>query len=316
MNNEYLISNLAKEMFDKNSEKVLRDRQFGKIICEETLYTKQMYLKVFLENFGNYDLRELKVREIETFLLNDNKHSSSWKNNFLDVIGNIYDETIWKCPVPIQKPKFQRFCRNSKKSDIFTEEELQKLFNPKIWENYKYFLLFKTMECCGLRSGEARGLKKNQFMFEKKCLLINGFCKRHGEKTTYNKKGSSENQKFRIVPIPSSLEKLLNPYVQNCDNESFIFSNDGIKPFSKDNIGRVLKKMLKKSGINQEGRKLVPHSFRYTYVTKMRRLFSVEDVQKIAGHSSIEMTEYYTKQSVKDLVEQLKNINPIVNEIF
>ena len=70
------------------------------------------------------------------------------------------------------------------------------------------------------------------------------------------------------------------------------------------------------AGIEKGTRKLIPHSFRFTYVTRMRRGLSAETVQKLAGHSSVEMTEYYTRAAIPEMVEGLKEAVPAANMLF
>ena len=315
MSDEFLIKNIAKDMFLPGSEHMVRLEQFGKTICQETLYQKRLFINKIVENFGECNIEELKSKDIELFLLKDNQHSGSWKNNFLDTFKCIYDETMWKCSRPIQCPKFQRFARQSIKPDIFTEDELNEFFNPLIWDRYEYYLLFRTMAFCGLRIGEARALQKMQFNFENDILLINGFCKPDGIKTNYNKKGSSDNQKFRCVVIPQKLTEEIKPYIKNMSDDDFIFSKNN-KPFSKDALDSYFRKILRLSEIDTNNKKYIPHSLRFTYITKMRKKLSVEQVQKLAGHSSIEMTEYYTRASVADMIDMLQNLKPIINEFF
>jgi integrase len=54
----------------------------------------------------------------------------------------------------------------------------------------------------GLRLGEARGVRVKQIIFDRKVLIVDGFCKADGTRTAYNKKGSPENPKFRVVYLP------------------------------------------------------------------------------------------------------------------
>ena len=63
-------------------------------------------------------------------------------------------------------------------------------------------------------------------------------------------------------------------------------------------------------------KKAYPHSFRFTYVTRMRRGLSAETVQKLAGHSSVEMTEYYTRAAIPEMVAGLKDAVPAANMLF
>lgn len=64
------------------------------------------------------------------------------------------------------------------------------------------------------------------------------------------------------------------------------------------------------------GKRYVPHSLRFTYVTRMRTVFSIEDVRKIVGHTSSEMTEYYTRFLIGDMCKNLQPARKIVSELF
>jgi hypothetical protein len=64
----------------------------------------------------------------------------------------VYTETPWyDCRV--QKLAFQRFAANSKKADIFTTAELDRLFKPENFISYLFFLLCLSG---GMRIGEVR----------------------------------------------------------------------------------------------------------------------------------------------------------------
>ena len=54
------------------------------------------------------------------------------------------------------------------------------------------------------------------------------------------------------------------------------------------------------------------HSLRYTYVTQMRTVLSGEIVQKMVGHTSIEMTNYYNRP---DLLMAIDALAPAVKKL-
>lgn len=252
-------------------------------------------------------------------MINDKKHSGSWKNSFLETFGAIYDETIWFCPSPVPKPTFQKFARNSRKADIFTTEELNRFFSDKTkWESEELYLLFYVTAACGLRTGEARGLRVNQLMLNEQMLLVNGFCKNDGFRTDYNKKGSSENKKLRLAPIPKIVAEKLKEYIlkKNLSGNDFLFTDGNGKPIPGYILRNRFLRMLRICRINPNGRKLCPHSLRFTYVTRMRRNLTAEDVRKIVGHNSLEMTSYYTRYSLEDLKAQVKETIGSADKIF
>ena len=61
---------------------------------------------------------------------------------------------------------------------------------------------------------------------------------------------------------------------------------------------------------------MIPHSFRFTYVTRMRRELPAEIVQKLAGHSSVEMTDYYTRAAIPEMVAALESAMPAADTLF
>ena len=316
-NNQYLIKNIAAEMYLPESQHLKRLESFGHKISEDTRSQKRQHIELIIQQWGERSINDLKVSEIEQYLLKDT-HSGSWKNFYLETFGNIYDETIWKCESPVTKPRFQKFARNSKKADIFTIDELNKIFNVDLWENYQEYLLFYITATCGLRIGEARALRVNQFYLKEQFLLVNGFCKKDGFRTNYNKKGNDSEKKFRIVPLTNETVIKIAAYItkHKLDSEDYMFSNQG-RPFTQNHLYKTFLGIINELHLNPlNTRKLVPHSLRFTYVTRMRTELPIEDVRRLVGHNSIEMTEYYTRPTLselKPLIEKSKNVS---NDVF
>ena len=99
------------------------------------------------------------------------------------------------------------------------------------------------------------------------------------------------------------------------ENE-FIFQRDDGRPLRQEYLESVFHRVIEKAGIITVDRKLYPHSFRFTYVTKMRRKLDAETVQKMVGHSSVEMTEYYTRAAIPEMVKGLNPARQAVNKLF
>ena len=96
----------------------------------------------------------------------------------------------------------------------------------------------------------------------------------------------------------------------------FIFQRDDGRPLRQEYLESVFHKVIEKAGIDTSDRKLCPHSFRFTYVTRMRRNVDAETVQKMVGHSSVEMTEYYTRAAIPEMVAGLNPARQAVNMLF
>ena len=76
------------------------------------------------------------------------------------------------------------------------------------------------------------------------------------------------------------------------------------------------RKIIRMTDINVGKRILTPHSLRFTYITRLRQDVSGETVQKIAGHNSLNMTDYYTIPDISDLVEAVQPAAGAVNRLF
>ena len=316
---QYLIKNIAADMYLPESGHIKRINSFGHSISEETRLQKRQHIELIIKQWGNYSIKDLKVSEIEKYLLqNHTHHSGSWKNFYLETFGNIYDETTWKCETSVPRPQFQKFARHSKKSDVFTIEELNKIFNVDLWESYQEYLLFYITATCGLRIGESRALKVNQFYLKDQFLLVNGFCKKDGFRTNYNKKGNVNEKKYRVVPLTDDTVIKIAEYITSNHllPDDFMFLNQG-RPYSQNHLYKTFLNIIDELQLNPNNtRKLVPHSLRFTYVTQMRSELPVEDVRKLVGHNSVEMTEYYTRPTLSELKPLIEKSKIVSNDVF
>ena len=313
----YLIRNICKDMYVKGKSHLLRLAAFGKEPDAKTISQKRYILDLICSQFGNEDIRTFNFIKVSQYLLPDT-HSGSWKNLYIDTFGSIYDETAWVCKNPVPRPKFMRFARNPISSAPLSKEELTELFMPQNWANANVRLLFLITLSCGLRIGEARGLQARQFLFDKKVLVVDGFCKSTGERTCFNKKGSVQNPKIRVVPLTDKLVNLVKFFItaNNLQPADFLFTNQFCEPYKTQYLGKSFKAALQKSNIAINGRKITPHSLRYTYVTQMREVLDVDTVRKLVGHTTIEMTDYYTRCGFDELLHSAQNSQCAVNQIF
>ena len=153
---------------------------------------------------------------------------------------------------------------------------------------------------------------------EKHALIVDGFLRENDIRTNYNKKGSDEDMKMRVTMVPDETLKALLQFIEKnkLADTDYLFQNEQGTPFNSRYLERVFSNILIQAGIDSTGRKLCPHSLRFTYVTRMRRTIDAETVKKLAGHSSIEMTEYYTRASIPEMVESIKDVLPAVNKLF
>jgi integrase len=177
---------------------------------------------------------------------------------------------------------------------------------------------------------------------KKKALIIDGFCKQNGNRTTYNKKGSPENPRLRVVLLPDPTLLKLTEFLKNktLGPDDFIFTYEG-KPIRAEFAEDIFYRALKNCGIipppepvkrnkrgegrkkiskikpkPPDGRKLVPHSLRYTYVSRMRRELSAAELRPMTGHTTVEMVDYYTRTVLDEALASLPQADSALENLL
>lgn len=312
------IKDLSADMFVIGKEHVQRLEMFGKKLSVKTLEQKRQLLNLIVERFGDEDFETMTTAKVVRFLFSvGSARSSSWKNRYIEVFKSLYEEYVWKTGVELSAPKFPRFSNDSKKADVFSTEELNRLFDIENWRNDAEFLIFYMTASCGLRLGEARGLRVKQFDFSNHILIIDGFIRSDGTRTNFNKSGSLRDKKNRVVFVPAIAEVKIQKFIRDNElfDDDFLFVQNG-KPFRQEFCENIFRKSLKRAKIEIGERKLTPHSLRYTYVTRMRRYIDGDIVRILAGHTSLEMTDYYTKPMIEDMIKQISDSRDAAEKLF
>jgi integrase len=199
-NNAVLVKTIAETMFIPGSEHMKRRIQLGRPLDRISLNEARNKIAKIIERWGDRTLESLTVEEVGNYLFSVER-SGSWKILFLANLKEVYAEASWYgCTIPI--PLFPKFSRKSKKADIFTTEELNKLLVPENFPSEQTYLFFLCLLSGGLRLGEAAGIRAKQVLFDCKALIVDGFIRYDSTRAPYNKKGSEEHPKARIVPLP------------------------------------------------------------------------------------------------------------------
>jgi integrase len=338
-NPDVLIKDIAGTMYVPGSAHIDRRRQLGKSTNIDTLLECRNYINLIIEKWGDKPLRSIEADTVVDYLFTVPR-SGSWKNRYLSVFKEIYAEAPrYHCKIP--RPDFPRFALNKKKADIFTTPELKAFFVPSNFPNDMFFLFFLLSLSGGLRLGEVRAVRLKQFVFDKKALIIDGFCKENGERTTYNKKGTADNPKTRVVLLPDFTLLKVIEFIRgkSLGPDDFIFLYNG-KPVKQNTAELVFIRALIKAGltippasmkeagmlkgggvvkrknITPDGRRLVPHSLRYTYVSRMRRELSAKELKPMTGHTTEDMVDYYNRLVLDEALANLPNAESALNGLL
>lgn len=169
----------------------------------------------------------------------------------------------------------------------FTDVQIKRLvtWKPKGKCQRRLRLLTLFLLDTGCRISEALSLRVHEIDFENLLVTLDG-----------------KGRKQRVVPFSFELRKAMFRYCKDSSRmpDSLLFANRTETRLTNRNALRDVKLLCKRLGFNPPARTL--HAFRHTFaVNYLRRGGSVFHLQKVLGHSSLEMTRRYANLVTADL---------------
>lgn len=187
---------------------------------------------------------------------------------------------------------------------VFTDEEVKLLLEkPKDINNFvenRTYTIVNWVLGTGNRSQTLRFLKISDIDFTHKNIIIT----------------QQKNKKVHTIPLSRTLEIVISEYIQTWLSESkpddYLFPNVGNEQLSRNALRLSFERYCKSRGVNRVKN---IHSLRH-YFSKLWCLSSNGDVfrlQKILGHSKLEMTRKYVNLFSADLHKDFEKYNPLDN---
>lgn len=256
----------------------------------------KLFFSLYSEEFGikRVDEREIEDIHILRVLQSMKERGRSEKsiNRLISSIGSYFDyllikRYIWNNP-------FQTIRRSKTSQDVITRSipldrfkdiedwALKSVSEGKIQDGIMILLFFNL----GRRVGEISSLKVRNISIKGSHSYLE--IKLKGGKTEF-------------TPIREDLHLLISEHIKdsNLTDEDFLFfTRDKRVEVSRNKIDRLFKRLGKDLGLEMN---LHPHVARASVITKL--LSMGEPLQKVAkyvSHSTIEMTEKYNKNLIKD----------------
>jgi len=158
--------------------------------------------------------------------------------------------------------------------------------------------IIETLYSCGLRVSELIELKISDLFFDEGFIKVTG-----------------KGDKQRFVPIGPSTQKYITIWtairshidVQQ-DSKDILFLNYKGKKLTRAMIFTIIKKLVKRSGLNKN---VSPHTFRHSFATHLlENGADLRAIQMMLGHESITTTEIYMHVDRSHLSEVLNKFHP------
>lgn len=189
---------------------------------------------------------------------------------------------------------------------VYSEKELDQIedsIDTTSRAGVRNYTIFFIIRKYALRVGDIANLKIKDIDFQyNKVSLVQ-------DKT---------NEPITFV-LSSDVINVLKKYINESRNDSnceylFLTVNGEPRKLTPDNISGVIRKIIKESGVDINGRKCGPHSLRASKATHMLEAGrTMTDVSKYLGHTSIRSTMSYLKISTELLRQCSLPVGEITN---
>ncbi len=206
-----------------------------------------------------------------------------------------------KCGAGCTHPRIQQLKEPQIILPTLTETQIKLLVNwkpkPKNLHQQRWHLLSLLLLDTGCRITEALTVRVSDIDLDNLLVTLDG-----------------KGRKQRIVPLSFALRKALHHYIAdfNLKQDSLLFATQEGAPVRRMTALRSIKLLCVHLGFDPPARTL--HAFRHTFaVNYLRRGGSVFHLQKVLGHSSLEMTRRYANLVTADLQAVHERISLLSN---
>jgi len=192
-----------------------------------------------------------------------------------------------RCSSACQHPRAKRLREPKTILPTFTEDQVKRLVTRKPSGKYqrRLHLLTLLLLDTGCRISEALALRVSDIDFDNLLVRLDG-----------------KGRKQRVVPFSFELRKALVRHVRDEKSrpEHILLCTRCHTRMSRRNVLRDVKQLCRSLGFDPPVRTL--HAFRHTFALNyLRRGGSVFHLQKVLGHSTLEMTRLYSNLTTDDL---------------
>ena len=181
--------------------------------------------------------------------------------------------------------------------ETYTDRELQILLKkPNLrhcsFTEYKVWVMTNFLLSTGMRQHSLINIKIKDLDFDNSVVYVN----------------VTKNRKPLIIPLNADIKKILQEYLKYRKGaaEDFLFCNVFGKPLVRSTVYHSFYDYNKARGVDKTGM----HRYRHTFAKKWILLGgNVVTLQKVLGHSSLEITQNYLNLLVSDIQKDVEEFN-------
>lgn len=249
-----------------------------------------------LPRFGTLGLTEIKLAHSDHLIkaLIDRGHNPKGINLIVGIFKRILIEAVKEERLDKNPFQYLKELKEPPRPDVYlTAEQIENVL--AVSKGHYFHSLFLVAINTGMRRGELAGLCWDKVNFERSLIEVIRLRDRTG---LSNRTKTVKSRRF--IPMNAVVRNHLLA-LKDSHSEDVVFLDQEGSPFDVDHLFRDFKRFLKLAGIKEHFRF---HDLRHTFASHfMMNGGNIYDLQKILGHTSLEMTQRYAHLAPEHLVQ-------------
>lgn len=192
----------------------------------------------------------------------------------------------------INKVKVPMLKVDKEQKEPYTKEEIAKLLslskNPRFTE-YRNYCMVATFIATGIRLNTLINLKVEDIDLETNTIKLT----------------TTKNRKVQYLPMPTKLAVILSRYIKRVNPTTYLFESRQGTQLTDDAIKNAIAKYNRSKGVEKTSIHLFRHTFAKNYLLNGGDVFKL---QKMLGHSTLDITKNYVNLYCTDLREDVDSI--------
>jgi len=217
-----------------------------------------------------------------------NRKISTLKTYFKFLIreGELVENPMMKVVAPKSKKRLPVFIEEDQIASLLNEVQFEKGF---VGQRNK--LIIELFYVTGIRLSELINIKISDVDFNNQSIKVLG-----------------KRNKERIIPLSSNVVNDLNIFIENNQQNKYLFTNlEGNKLYNKLVYRLVNKYIGEISSVNKKS----PHILRHTFATHMlNNGADINAIKELLGHANLSATQVYTHNTIEKLKTVYKQAHP------
>lgn len=221
-------------------------------------------------------------------------------NSIASYVRTLKSFLSWCNEEGISDVKIPKYKTEETVKEVYTDEELIKLLRkPNLqkcaFTEYRDWVIINFLISTGCRAATLRAIQVRDIDFENHFVYY-----RH-----------TKNGKAQIMPLCTQMQSILKEYLYFREGEETdpLFCTEDGEALSENAVKLAVARYNKRRGVS----KTSTHLFRHTFATKYLLDCGGDafTLQRLLGHSTLEMTKHYCRISNKDIAASFNNISPL-----